>query len=220
MHYPDKNKIKPIIKFDKDEIFIRDTLANKAINSYYVWGKVIKSEIILKNNISFNTELTVCEDTPFFAEVYFASEKIAYSSGGMYYYTQNRVNQATKTNMGRFAIDMPEALKNIEGVYRKYGVYDDNKDYIISMFMEIFIGSKFATTFLGKASKKEINGVINKYRNDILSIDPNAVPCKKWQKVWFKRFQKSVIKNRGYIFIKLMRLYRNIIAKPLKLYKK
>lgn len=86
-------------------------------------------------------------------------------------------------------------------------------DIVSNLYISFFVGNKFAQTPLTKASVKNIKSFINLNRNNILNININNIKCNNWQKKWFNRLIFFIKNNKGHIFLKFMRFYRNILPK-------
>lgn len=218
-YYENNKNIKFITKHNKDEI--RNT--SKHIDcdtSTTVWAKVIKKEFIIDNNIYLEKDIFGYDDFLFGNQLYLSSQKYAICADAVYYYTQNRNNQTTKIRLNNMTDGTIVLIEKLTSLYKKYNVYEENKTIIDNIYISLFIGSGFALTTIRKMDKKSIYNLINKEKNRLLQININNIQCKNWQKIWFKRFQKS-IKHfgsfGGYLFIKFMRIYRNLFIQPFKI---
>lgn len=214
-YYYKNGKIKDMTNF-KDNVFIRDNKDNRIFTGL-AWAKLIKKQILIDNNISFDKSLTGGEDTLFGVDVYFASKKVITAENGKYFYTQNRKNQTTYTMKPIVAISTLKSVMQTENVYKKYNVYEENKLFLQNQIIEITIGNILGNTILRHTPKKDYKELLKTYGDKLLSIDVNEINCQKWKKIWFKRFQKSIQYNISYYFIKFISIYYKVIIKPFKI---
>lgn len=217
-YYFNTNKYKNIIKIDKSEIYQTE----KEINTKFlgVISKVVKKSILVDNNIYFNAELVSGEDMLVSYQIYIHSNKYAVSDKGVYYYTQNRMNQTTKVAGNKLIIYAEHTFKMVsilKNELKKNNLLEYNQHLINNLFLELFIGNSFLLTPLRKMKMHDIVLFIKKHKTDINDITLDIRHTKKWQIRWFKRFQKAVNIGGGYggyIFIKFMRIYRNMFIQP------
>lgn len=216
-YYQHNHKMKNNLSFNSNEISVRSNKDNKNLTKY-VWAKVFKNNII-KNKIYFDKNMIVGEDSIFMTEAYFNAHKVAFSKHGTYFYSQNRNGQTTNNLSYTKMTNLFKLIDKYENIYLKYNVFDDNKDIIELLTIVLFVGKNFAQSSLAKLSLLDINKFIHTNRDFILQMNVNDFHCKKWQKVWFRRFQKAVKLKSAYgaIFIKFMRIYRNIFIQPFKI---
>lgn len=216
--YLNNNKIKPITEYDSTKRIKADKY------HYFTMGvnvanKIIRKSIIDKINIRFNTTLDAYEDFLFASEIYFNSIDAYYSNEASYYYTQNRGSQTTKYNIDKLSFSHLLFNEELSNLYKTYNVYDLYGSYIDINFIHFFVGSNFAMTAFRKLNYKNTSLLISNNIDRIRDTNPNNAAA-LWQKKWFKRFQKSVKyfgAFGGYIFIKFMRLYRNLFIQPLRI---
>lgn len=212
-------KIKNIVSFNENKIINRPNIDNKNITSF-ICSKIIKTNLI-KNNLYFNTDMEIGEDTLFITEVFFIAKLIAFSKSGMYYYTQSRTNQITKSyNYKKLDNLFFIFFTQLKLIYKKYNVLNENKDNINYALISFLVGDKFAQTSISKSKLSDIKKFILINKEKILKIETSEINCKQWQKNWLKKFQKSIMHGYGHIFLKIMRIYRNLLPKILlkKLY--
>ena len=180
-----------------------------------VWAKLYKSEIIHKYDITFDKELFGVDDTPFIAEYRILCNKIAVTNKGCYYYIQDRMGQTTKDKMETMIESAILLNKKLYGIFKKYNMEEVYKGYIDLELLNFFIGKHFASTSLAKLPVNRIDKIISSYKDRILNTIPNKDYCPDWQILWFNRFKYMVKNGYGAMFIKFIRLYRNIILQPL-----
>ena len=216
-YYIKKDKIKKQTNYENN-IFERPQTDNRLYTAL-AWAKLIKTSVLLDNNITFDAELTGGEDTLFGVDVYFASKKIATSEKSIYFYTQNRKNQTTYTMKPIVAISTLKSVMRTEAVYKKYNVLQENILFLHNQIIEIIIGNTLGNSILRHIPKKEFNVLVNQYKNKIMSINVNELNCQKWKISWFKRFQKALSYNLSFYFIKFISLYYKLIIKPFKIKK-
>lgn len=214
-YYYNNGKIKDMTHF-QNNVFIRDN-KDQRIYTALAWAKLIKKQLLIDNNISFDKSLTGGEDTLFGVDVYFASKKIITAENGKYFYTQNRKNQTTYTMKDTVAISTVKAIIKIKDVYKKYNVLQDNELFYNQEIVNLMIGYPLGNTQIRKIKKSTLDSIISQLKDTILNINVDNNSYKEWQKIWFKRFQKSVKGGYSYYFIKLIKLYRNIFIKPFKI---
>lgn len=216
--YMNTKKVKPLLEFDRKEKIKTDEKYYFSLGGN-VANKIIRKSIIDKANIRFNTNLDAYEDFLFASEVYFNSKAAYYSNGASYYYTQNRGSQTTKYNIDKLSFSHLLFNEKLSELYKKYNVENLYGYYVDINFINFFIGYNFAMTSFRKLDYKNTVILINKYKQRILDTNPENAAA-SWQKIWFKRFQKS-IKHfgsfGGYLFIKFMRIYRNLFIQPFKI---
>ena len=218
-YYEDSHNIKPVITFHNTEILVPDKNIRMDICTT-MWAKLIKVSFLKDNNIIIEPNKYTYEDYLFGNEIYLASKKIALSSKGIYYYTQNRNNQTTKTKLNILSGGVLAVIDKLDVLYKKYDAYDNNVNILASLFINLFIGSSFAMTPIRKMKKKDIYYIINSNYDKIVNFKIDNANIPLWQKVWFRRFQNAVAYCGGfggYLFIKFMRFYRNIFIQPFKI---
>lgn len=212
-------KTKPMVVYNTSDIIsLNDThYFSMAVN---VSHKVIKSNIIKNNNIRFDNNLQNYEDFLFGNEVFFNSDKAAYSGDATYFYVQFRQGQSTKNNLDKMCYSAMEFNAKLENFYKKYNAYDKYKGFIEQNFVSLFLGSQFAMTWIRKLDAKNTINILKTNKDKILNFNIETSSILYWQKVWFKRFQTAVKMGGGiggYLFIKLMRIYRNLFIQPFKI---
>ncbi len=82
------------------------------------------------------------------------------------------------------------------------------------------MGSSFAMTPIRKMKKEDIYNILNNNYDKIIKFTTDNLSIPPWKKRWFRRFQKSVKyfgAFGGYIFIKYMRIYRNLFVQPFRI---
>lgn len=75
-------------------------------------------------------------------------------------------------------------------------------------------------TWVRKLDIKNTIKILDENKDKILNFNVDASSVSQWQKVWFRRFQTTVKMGGGlggYLFIKLMRVYRNLLIQPFKI---
>ena len=160
------------------------------------------------------------EDGLFAYELLFLSDKIITSASGMYYYVQNRKGQATKNINNVLTAEIPPIIK-FKNLVEKYRLTDLYEKQITDKFISLFVGGgKFAQTRVTKMGLISLVKELNKYKQLIIEwhIDFNTIN-NKWQKIWFTRFI-NILKTstvKAALFLKLMRIYRNIFIQPFKI---
>lgn len=178
--------------------------------------KIIKTQIIKEYNIKCNTSLTHGEDGLFAYELLFLSDKIITSASGMYYYVQNRKDQATSNNNNVLSAEIPTLIE-FRQLIKKYKEEKRYNGNITARFISLFVGGKFAQTQVTKMSLLNLIQELNKYKQLIIDwhIDFNDIN-EKWKKIWFERF-RNLLKSNTFIaalFLKFMRIYRNVFIQP------
>ena len=215
-YYINKKTSKPIMIYKDDAIKQPTNLLDYNVIST-IWAKIIKKDTLINNNIFLDASIYGYDDFLFGNHLYFASKLYALSKNGVYYYTQNRTNQTTKTKLYSMTNGQVSLINKLSELYTQYGVYDENKNVLDNLFISLFIGSSFALTSVRKMNKRDIDKLIKNNYDKIISVNIDNIDCADWQKVWFKRFQKAVKHNMGYYFIKFMRLYRNLFIQPFRI---
>ena len=103
----------------------------------------------------------------------------------------------------------------------KYKLTDLYEKQITDKFISLFVGGgKFAQTRVTKMGLISLVKELNKYKQLIIEwhIDFNDID-NKWKKKWFERF-RNLLKSNTFtaaLFLKLMRIYRNIFIQPFKI---
>ncbi|MDP8032881.1 glycosyltransferase family 2 protein [Pasteurella atlantica] len=111
-------------------------------NMFYIWGKLYRKEIILKNNLLFSSKLTVGEDLIFNIQFFCDSEEIAYTRNATYFYRQSSVSISRGFNK-KYVLARIKSCeeiqkitkinqKNISKFYLNYGLLNSLK-YVIRM---------------------------------------------------------------------------------------
>lgn len=220
MQYNLKNsKTKPIVVYNSSDIVYLNHTHYFSM-AVYVSHKIIKTSIIKSNNIKFDNTLQNYEDFLFGNEVFFNSKKAAYSGDAIYFYVHYRKGQSTKKQPDKMCFSAIDFNAKLYDFYKKYNVYDMYKNFIEQNFVSIFLGSQFAMTWIRKLDIKNTIKILNSNKDKILNFDVHNSAILPWQKAWFGRFQKSIKYGGalgGYMFIKFMRIYRNIFIQPFKI---
>lgn len=220
-YYLKTNKCKNIINIAEDSIYpIKDRIETSIIG---IVSKIVKKSLFTNNMLYFNTSLINGEDMLVSYLLYTYSLKYAVSSHGIYYYTQGRTNQTTSNiDVKKLPCYMENNLVLINlltNELMKQHKLEANEPILSSFFVSIFIGNKFAQTYFCKMKISDTKKFINKHLPQILHFDVDNSTIKPWQKVWFKRFQ--YISSRGgligCLFIKFMRIYRNLLIQPFRI---
>lgn len=209
-YMPAKN-IKNILSFSENKIFPRPDIDDKKLTSF-ICAKIIKSSIT-KNHLSFSTDMVISEDTLFMTEAFFNADTIACIKDGMYFYTQNRKGQITKKAAYNLVANLFDVIEKYKNIYISHNVYEKNKDMINKMTVSFFTGENFSQTDISKLSLDDIKRFMTLHKDFILQINADNFECKKWQKVWFKRIQYFLLKDKAHYFLKFMRIYRNLLPK-------
>ena len=218
-YYLHNNKCKYITAFENNSIHnctkeIDTTVASTA------WGKIIRRSILIQNNILFDDSLYGCDDILFATHLYLSSTQYAVCKDIIYYYTQNRLNQTTSSKLLFIAKGKLNLIDKLEKLYMDYNIFLENQYIITNYFIHLFIGSDFALTPLRKLDKNNTVQLINQNKYKILEFNTDSLSIPHWQKIWFNRFQNSIKyfgSFGGYLFIKFMRLYRNLFIQPFKI---
>lgn len=216
-YYSNGKSDKPVTLFENTTI-CKNTLKIDYPVASTVWSKVIKKSVLLDNQLFFNLDLFGNDDVLFGNKLQLISKYYAVTGDCVYYYTQNRKNQTTSTRLQSIAESTLRLYNNLIELYTLYNCYHINKNITDTIFISLFIGPDFAMTPLRKMKRTSVVNIIKSQKNNILSFDIVNSTILKWQKVWFRRFQNAVAfwgGVGGYLFIKFMRFYRNIILQPL-----
>ena len=75
-------------------------------------------------------------------------------------------------------------------------------------------------TWIRKLDAKNTINILKTNKDKILNFNIETSSILHWQKVWFKRFQNSIKyfgTFGGYLFIKFMRIYRNLFIQPFRI---
>lgn len=209
-YLPSKNT-KNILSFTENSIFPRPDIDEKKLTSF-ICGKVIKSSII-KNHISFSNDMLIAEDTLFMTEAFFSAKIISTVKNGMYFYTQNRKGQITKKATYNLLSNLFNVIEKYKNIYISYKVFEKNKVILDRLIVSFFIGENFSQTDISKLSTYDIKKFMALHKDFIIKINIDNSNCKKWQKVWFKRMQYFILKDKAHYFLKFMRIYRNLLPK-------
>ena len=216
-YYVKSNKYKELYTYDNTEIFYKPKENNSSISTY-IWGKVYRKDFIA-GKFFFNISISSGEDTIFMLDVFFSCNKYAVVNKGTYYYTQNRKNQATSVMQIQKEYNTLEEYRLKQEILQKHGLIDKIGD-VNYILIQLFMGANFASTAVNKASLKDIKDIINHFQNEINTIDVNKYNGCSWQKKWFKRFQNSIKffgLLGGAVFLKYMRIYRNLFVQPFRI---
>ncbi len=94
------NWIRDHINLDDTKVYTIKQLSSKIFNVFPILtaGKLIKSEIIRKNNISFNTHYKRDEDVDFSIRLMLSAKRFAYVDYSGYFYRINNPDSETATN--------------------------------------------------------------------------------------------------------------------------
>lgn len=213
-YYKNNNKVKNILSFSSSKVIERPREDDKKITSF-VCAKIIKSSII-KNTLSFSTDMVTAEDSLFMTEAYLKAKTIGFSHNGVYYYTQNRKGQATIKISIKKVNNLYSLIKKYRVIYKNFNVLDENEKILENLTVSFFVGDKFSQTDISKLSLSDLKSFLLQHKDEILKLNTDNFKCKRWQKVWLKRIQYFTLKNKAHYFIKFMRIYRNILPKFLR----
>lgn len=137
----------------------------------YTWNKLIKRELLIKNNISYNEKIYfLCEDTNIILKICKYSKRIGKLNKAYYHYMQTDTNGSKNLNISHL-YDIYECFNDLIDFY--------NKDLLkIVLLKRVKIGNLIALIIGGKFSKytktekfieelldefKEIPFLLNKY---------------------------------------------------------
>ena len=216
--YYNSKKLKQTTHYE-DKFFSNDTkFSFEFIGT--VWNNIFRIDFIKSNNLLFDNQLTHGEDVLFTYETLFLADTIATVKTGMYYYVQNRKGQTTKNINNVLTAEIPPIIK-FKNLVEKYRLTDLYKKQITDKFISLFVGGgKFAQTRVTKMGLISLVKELNKYKQLIIDwhIDFNDID-NKWKKIWFERF-RNLLKTNTFtaaLFLKFMRIYRNIFIKPFRI---
>lgn len=85
--------------FDLEYAYCGDRLLGqeyKAISTRSICAKLIKKDLIISNNIFFDTNLVYCEDCLFCGELYKYTKNVAYVDGPFFYFYRQNTNSQTR----------------------------------------------------------------------------------------------------------------------------
>lgn len=103
-------------------------------------SKIFKSEIILKNKLSFNTNLKFGEDTHFVYNYLYYCNNIALYSQNYYYYIPNNVNKKYSLTTEEYNYHINELVDAISKLEKKYSatfsflMHRINNIYLVSFY--------------------------------------------------------------------------------------
>lgn len=219
--YINKDKYKSLHVYENSLIIDTPKCINDKVCDT-IWAKIIKRQLIVSNNIDFNKSLYGCDDMLFASHIYLASKKYAICSDAYYFYTQNRSNQTSIVRSYNMLAGKFHLIESLETLLHNFDAYEENLSLLNYYFISQFIGRAFALTPITKLSAKETIYIIKQYNNRIFSTNL-SFSCdyiKPWHIIWFNRFKKSIKffgSIGGFLFIKFMRIYRNLFIQPFKI---
>lgn len=178
-----------------------------------VWAKLYSAKILNKYNIRFDNELFGVDDTLFISEYRLCINNIAVTDKGSYYYIQGRKGQ---TSHDKYKMMVDSGIKLNIKLYDLYSKYNNEyKNFIDYELLIFFIGKNFASSALIKMPTKYITNTIAIFQDRIFNIILDSKYCADWQINWFKKFIFFAKKGYGALFLKFMRVYRNLVLSPL-----
>lgn len=187
----------------------------------FICAKLIKRSVIAENGIVFNGSLHLAEDMIFIQEAVVCSSRAVVIDDIVYYYRQGRSGQATSASNSEINIrsKISAYMDIMPKLYEKHNVNDIYKPYADKKVAGIFIGDTFAASEISKISRKAFDDIFSPRACDILKISLCGDVCPQWMIKWFSyfRFWASKGNGGGYLFLKFMRVYRNLILKPFKI---
>lgn len=221
-YYLKTDKYKNIMSIAEDTVYpVKDRIETSIIG---IVSKIVKKSLFIDNMLYFNTSLINGEDMLVSYLLYTHSLKYAVSSHGTYYYTQGRNNQTTSNidlkKLPRYMENNLAVINLLTNELMKQNKLEANEPILSGFFVGIFIGNKFAQTHFCKMKISDTKKFINKHLLQILHFDVDNSTIKPWQKVWFKRFQYISSAWGGLVgclFIKFMRIYRNLLIQPFRI---
>lgn len=170
------------------------------------WNKIFSKEFLEKNNIFFDTQLKIQEDTHLMVNALEKVNKIIFINQYLYHYRQNKISATKGYDRNRLSknIIIMEKFNNILGkdkdidecIYLLY--FEILMDYISK---DVFnIGKKISY----RERKNELNAIINKYYVDILKNIKYKYLTKKQKIILFllrKKFymcifRANILKNK------------------------
>lgn len=170
----------------------------------FVWGKVFKKNIIIKNNIYFDENRRVWEDRPFLAQ-YLKYCKTYYSIDQFFY---NYVNVDGSLSQ-RFSTEFPRIV--LENYQLYYSLYKNNYDF----------SCQYVSNYWGNTIENIIIKQLENKKEHPEVVDVIRQVLKESQVlIWFenreisKNFQKEIVSClRQNKYDKVIEIYENIIKK-------
>ena len=179
------------------------------------WSKLINLDLIKKNNIRFKEEYHNGEDILFSAEVLAAAEAVVFCPKAVYFYRQGREGQISSRK---------KSLKDLQSYFyahldildavKKYPQGKALIPYAENRAASLIVGETFSASPLRHLNKDEFNSLVIPAKDRLLNICLDEASSPLWQIKWYGRFKYWFKRNKGCEFVKLMRLYRNLILQP------
>ena len=170
------------------------------------WGKIYKAKIIKDNDIRFNEEISLGEDTIFVLEYLKYIQELKFIKESLFF-----INETSGSLSRRNRLDIFENIMIIydkaKDVLKYRNEYDFNK--IVPFYIRnIKICINTAVAF--KWKKKEYKELCNKIRNmeDFKNISLNEICLAKFDKMIFK-----LLKNNHIFLLKLLLIFKNFIRR-------
>ena len=151
------------LKYKKD--ILRNFVKNQVDIGYYGWisNKLIKTDIVIKNKIKFNTNISLAEDLDFYLDVYRYSDKYYFSELRSFNYLQEAQNSSMilYDNLDYYI----QLLINLKIKYfiEDEGYYiEDNKSIIDQRIVDYI----YYIVFYTKLDKSNIKNKVAKIHKD------------------------------------------------------
>lgn len=154
------------------------------------WNKLIKKEIIIKNNILYDTNMTFGEDLFFCWKVYLKSNLIYYLDKELYFYRL--------MNEGATAKYHPELYENYKRAFNELKVYAQQKNTADSESTKVFdiYFTKRIPSFIKMCIREPVS-IRQKYRNMRLILNDSNI-----QNI-FKNSWQELVRNESKRNIKI-----------------
>lgn len=125
----------PNKNLNKNNIFNFPQLLNQI--SPFIWDKLYRKEIIIKNKILFDETLNYAEDYLFLSTYLFYSSTINTIHEPLYYYNTDQNNSITNTFNKRM-LHIPDALTKVNEFYISVGYFDNFESHLYYNHMHFF----------------------------------------------------------------------------------
>lgn len=153
-HY--QNYIKRSIKLPEE---IVDFISDYRISQGYLWNKIFEKEIIIKNNLTFNEKIKICQDEDFCLRYIKYIDEITTLNSSNYFYVKRDFSATTKIPPFKSEIVRLESFLNYLNFLKISSKYNSNKNiikkHIKSKFNLYFDYALRTTLYKNKYDRKD-----------------------------------------------------------------
>ena len=158
----------------KEHIYTKDPFLALFTGSdtVLVWNKIYKRDLLLKNNIFFENDITFLEDECFNFTVFPKSKKIKYIPNALYQYRQKRSGSAVYSYSKDKKISSQKILiERICKIWRENKYLDEHASQLLNFFLDFNYAAMYSALKDESKVKDVINEILFSIGEDIFNVD-------------------------------------------------